>query len=292
MKSYVKFLCRRFFGSFYGWAILAAFYFFEGVYFSVFNLSLGSATMTDLLLGIAPVLIFLLPMLAVRVFSGRTAAEQRWLSALLVSPARRLLGEYLAALGLFLLASLPLLLFPLLLRLFAAELSLGIAYLALLGYVLMGAGLLALLCLVLRFVRRRLAGLLVGVGVLGVLYLLPPFLASILPIQPLASLLAVVLPLVVLGAVTTLWSRRPPYVPLAIAVGTVVLYLIRPSLFLYLLPRVFRACDVFGRLSGFTFGRLDLEGILFYVLYTATFLLLACLSEHCRRRTMEGRELA
>lgn len=290
MKVYIKRTLRNFFSGFSGWAILAGFLFFEGLNFVLINLMYGVTSMQETLLQMQPVLLLLLPALAARCFVGRSPAERRWLASLPTTTTQRLLGEYLGSLFVLLLCSSPLLLFPLLLSVYAEGMALGAAYLTVLGHLLMNAALLAVLFLLSRFFVRRILLALTGTVLLLLLYVVD-MLSAILSPAPLASFLIFLGIWGILGALEGILCRRLPFLPIGGAAGTVLCYLLAPELFSYLVPHALAGADVFGRSGGFSGGRLDLAGILFYLVYIAAFAAIAILAEQTLRRTSEGREL-
>lgn len=283
MRTILKKELRSFFSGALGYLTVGLLLFLEGIYFSVFQLAAGSTDLVSMLGSLAPVLIFLLPLIPMQtVTAERGGASDLWLRSLPIPTARVCLGKYLASLTVFLLPSSLLLLFPLLLGSFGAV-SYATAYIAIGGYLLYGAAFLAFLHFLAFFFCKKLLSFLVGIVAGFGLYFLPD-LVSLIATGALASFLLLLLLEAALACLVFYLSR---HTALALTLGgilllpTALLFFIRQSLFDALLPRFFFGADLFSRFLGFTSGRLDLAGILFYLSFLLFFLLLwVLLSKH------------
>ena len=275
-----------YFRSAFGYVIMALLLLFEGVFVTVFNLALSSS---DFLYALDPmklVLILLLPLIAMR-----TVAEERHshTDQLLFSLPLRLreivLGKYFAMLTLFAIPTLVTALYPLLLS-GMGSVSLPTAYTALLGYFLMGAAVIALCAFVCSLVEHQILAAALSVGACLVFYFMD-MLSGILPATAPASYLLCLLGALLLGLLAWRLSRSLPFgvlVALALVLITSLVYFIKSSLFVCLVPNFLTSINVFGRMLGFSYGHFDVGGTIFYISFIAVFLFFTVQSMENRRR--------
>lgn len=162
LRSYLK-------GSF-GWSLMAAYLLGFGIFLTVFNLVTGEASFSYPVSYIQPVLILLIPLMSVRALAEeREKGTEEMLFALPLSTTGIVLGKYFAVLTLFAIPTAVCAVYPLLLSLMG-KLSLGIAYTALLGLLLLGCALIALCFFLSALCKKRLVAALVGIGSLLLIY--------------------------------------------------------------------------------------------------------------------------
>ncbi len=191
---------KRFFKAPFAAAVCAVLLLCEGLAVMLLNLISGYTSLSPVLTAMQWVLLAALPVIA-----SRSMAEERQkqTDVLLFSlPIRSfdiVLGKYFAVLTLFAAPTALLAFIPLFFSSFGAF-SMPNAYIALLGYLLMGATLLAVTLFVSSLTRTRIVAISVNFGVLLALYLLGRA-ASLLP-EPIARLLGATMPFAVFGGFT------------------------------------------------------------------------------------------
>ena len=97
----------------------------------------------------------------------------------------------------------------------------------------------------------------------------------------------IIVTLLLLGVCALLYfvigARRAAVIALALPVLGAVLLAIKPTLFTALIPRILAKINPFSRFSGFIYGSFDLEGIVYFISFTAFFLVLGSLILRARR---------
>jgi ABC-2 type transport system permease protein len=156
LRSYLK--------SGFGWGLMALYLLGFGIFFTVFNLVGGDSGFSYPVSYIQPVLILLIPLLTMRALAEeREKGTEEMLFALPVSTMGLVLGKYFAVVTIFLIPTAVCGCYPLLLSLFG-DLSLGTAYTALLGLLLLGCALIAFCLFLSALCKTRVVAFLVGLG--------------------------------------------------------------------------------------------------------------------------------
>lgn len=127
-----------------GYIVLAAFYFFLGFFFTTFYVE-GSPEIGTLVMQMQPIIIFLIPVLTMRLMSEDR--RQKVDQALLTSPAKLsgiVVGKFLAAFSVYAICFAPSLIFELITADHLPTLNFFPYFYALLGMLLLGAALIAL----------------------------------------------------------------------------------------------------------------------------------------------------
>lgn len=274
------------FSGLFGYCICAILLLFMGLFVSMFNLLSASSDFSMPLRYMMWVLIVAVPFLTMRAI-----AEERHnrTDLLLYSLPLRLrdvvLGKYLALVTLFLIPTAVSALYPLLLSTMG-DLSLPSAYVALLGYVLMGCALIAVCLFVSSLVENQIVAAILSMLTSLLFY----FLSAIAALIPKASLLSFALCVAVaLGLAALMWRATKNLtlgliVSALLVVPTAIVYILNPALFRGLVPSFLGGIDLFSRFGGFTYGRFDLPTTVFYLTFTAFFLFLTVQVMEKRRR--------
>ena len=165
MKAIFKRELRAYFLTPLGYVVIAAMYFFTAYYFFTYNLygnTTDTATLFSMLFSVA---LFLAPVLAMRLLSEeRRAKTERTLLTAPVSRLRVVLGKYLAALLVYLLAISGTLVMALVLRIYARP-DWPVVFGNLLGLFLLGASLIAVCLFVSAFTESQVMAAVGGFGV-------------------------------------------------------------------------------------------------------------------------------
>ena len=270
---------RRMFGGILPYAAIAILLLSCGIYTTYYNLLFAGTDVTFTFTGSYYALIVTLPMMTCGLYVyERVSGSEALLYSLGYRPAEIVIAKLMAAMTVFGVAAAVLLVHPLILTLFGSV-DLAAGYFAWLGYVLMGASLLSVCGFVAAIARRVLVCYLAGVGAVLLLWAAQRFLTS-LPTAPWFSL--VVLLLCAVGIGVLLWlvvgSRIAAIGWTGVtALLTTVLFIIRPQGFAALVQRVLASVNPFSRYSAFIYGRFDLDGIVYFVSFTAFFVVLTVL---------------
>lgn len=274
-----------YFGGMLGWTVAAILLLFSGLFTAALHLMSGYSDFSLTLLAMQWVLIVTVPFLTMRsIAQERHARTDRLLYSLPLSTWEIVLGKFFAMLTVFLLPTAVTALYPLILS-GMGEVSLPSAYAALLGYVLLGAALIALCTYLSSLFENQITAAIVGIVVLLLLYLMNKA-TVLLPDAALGGLIGCAVLLLGLGALLWRAARNRNLGLIASAVSillTAVVFLWRASLFEGLLPRLFAGVDLFLRFRDFAYGRIDLVGILFYLSVCVFFLFLTVQSMEKRR---------
>ena len=257
---------RRLFGGLRGFAVIAILLLLCGLYTVLQNMLAGSVSFALSLGGAFPALVFALPLLAAPTFSEEAQAGAAPLLYSLGFRTRDIvIGKYLAQLTVFLLSMLVVALYPLLLSFFG-EIPMSESYFAWLGLLLLGASLLALCNVISIFFRRAWINWTVGALAILSLYHLNVYLLK-LPSAPWFSfvLLEVIAVGICLWIFFVLGSRLVAACAAVLPAALALLFVFVPSLFQSLVPILLSRINPFSRFTGFIYGRMDLQGILYFL---------------------------
>ena len=134
---------KSYFSTPIGYIVLAAFYFFLGIYFSI-TYSYGSTDMTTIITSMSNIIIFVLPVLTMRLMSEDR--RQKVDQVLITSPVKLtsiVYGKFLAAMAVFVLGFAPTIIFQFIIMSYVSVNITGYLY-ALLGMFLLGGTLIAI----------------------------------------------------------------------------------------------------------------------------------------------------
>ena len=177
-------------------------------------------------------------------------------------------------------------LYPLLLTAFG-QITLSSAYVALLGYFLLGASLIAMSMFLSSLVENQiLAAVICVLAILGVYFI--STVSALIPASPLLSFLLCVAGALIAAAVVWRTSKNLNLgliAAIVLVLPTALVYIVKPALFASLVPNFLMSIDLFARYGGFSYGYLDLTGVVFYLTFIAVFVYLTW-------RTMEKRRAA
>lgn len=275
---------RVLFGGFLPYGAVAFLLLACGFYTSYYNLFLAYTDITYTLTGSFYALILALPMLTcgLYVYEKRSGATALWYS-LGLRPYRIVLGKFFAALTVLLIVLLPLAIHPFLIARFGTV-DTSACMFAIFGYVLLCIALLAICSFISLFGRKKWIPFCIGLGVMLLLWAAQRFL-TVLPVAPWFSFVIVELLLLGVGAFLyfVVGSHRAGWISCALPALSAILFAIKPTAFVALIPRVLAKINPFSRFSGFIYGSFDLEGIVYFVSVTVLFLALTVLVLRCRR---------
>lgn len=276
---------KLFFGGMFGYFTVATLLLFTGLFIAVFHLMQGYASFSYTLNAMQAVLLIVVPLLTMRsIAEERHSRTDQLLYSLPISLRDVVLGKYLAMLSLFAIPTAISALYPLILSAFGSV-SLPTAYVSLFGYFLLGASMIALCMFVSSLVENQILAAVLSVLASLVLNFIDSA-AVLVPSGALPSFLICIL--AAFGAAALLWhSTKNLNLGLAAAlilvIPTAVIYLVKSEWFVSLVPDFLRAIDPFSRYAGFSYGRFDLTGTVFYLCFVIFFVYLTVRSMEKRR---------
>lgn len=276
---------RIYLSGMFGWSVMAVLLFFMGLFTAVFNLLSGFSNVSYTLTSMHWVLIVLIPFLTMRsIAEERHARTDQLLYSLPIRQSEVVIAKYLAACTVFLLPTAVYALYPIILSGFGS-ISLASAYTALLGYVLLGAALIAVSLFVSSLVENQFLAAVLSIVSMLVIYFMSS-IAMLLPSGALASFLLCILAALGIGALV--WrSTKNLTVGMAVSavliLPTSVIYIVNTDLFKGLVPKALLSLDLFTRFGGFSYGRFDLPATIFDLSLIGFFLFLTVRSMEKRR---------
>ena len=269
-----------------GFVIMAILLAASGFFFTFDNLSGGSPELLYTLDPLKMALILAIPLLTMRtVAEERHSRTDQLLYSLPLRLSEIVLGKYFAMLTVFLLPTLVIGLYPLLMATMG-EVSLGAAYTAIFGYILMGAALIALCTLISSLVENQILAGALSIVICFVLWFLS-LQPEIIPESPLVSFLICLAVCLLIGVLVWRLSKNLTVGGLGaaiLAIPTLALFLVKKDLFKMLVPDFLEAANPFARSVGFFYGYFDAKGTLFYLIFIAVFLFLTVQAMEARRR--------
>mgnify|MGYP001082570166 CR=1 FL=1 len=277
---------KVYFSGLFGYLLIALCLLFAGVFVALMHLIAASADYAMSLVPMQWVLIILVPFLSMRAIAEeRHNRTDLLLYSLPLRSSDIVIGKYLAQLTLLGVSLLPMALYPLLLATMG-DISLAAAYVALLGYALMAAALIALCTCLSSLFENQVVAAVVSIAVLLALYFLPSIL-SLLPAAPIFSFVVCLLLCALIGLL--IWHATKSLfcgilfaaIP---AIAASVALIAAPRFFDNLAVRVLSAVNPFTRYGGFTYGHLDLPATVCYLTFIGVFLFLTVQSLEGRRR--------
>ena len=277
---------KIYFGSLFGYLFLALHLLFSGVLVTLMHLL---SALTDYSMTLVPmqwVLLILIPFLSMRsIAQERNNRTDLLLYSLPLRLSDVVMGKFLAQAALFLPALLPLAVYPMILATMGG-MDLAAAYVALLGYALMGLAMIALCTFLSSLFESQVVAAIVSIASLLALY----FLSSLLVLLPTAPLFSFVVCLIVAAGVGALMWRATKNIALGLSLAAILItavsvtFIVAQRVFDNLVARFLNAINLFTRLGGFTYGRLDLPATVFYLTFIGVFIFLTVQVMEKRRR--------
>ena len=185
-------ILRRELGSYFngvvGFIVLAAYYFFAGLFFYVYCLYYDSASLSPVFSQMLMIIVFLIPLITMKSFSEEK--RRRTDQALLTAPVSLfeiVMGKFLAAFVLYAMCTAIFLLYALFIALFTTP-DWVILFTTLLGMLLMGAALIAIDLFISALTESQAVAAIFSIGVGLMIYMLDS-LASLVDVDFFKNLL-------------------------------------------------------------------------------------------------------
>ncbi len=267
---------RGYFRSYLGWTVAAILLLACG--FCSFGATIHSlsADFAGVFTNLPLILILIVPAVAVYTFTREHARENwLWLGSLPVGRVGQTVGKYLAALSLLWLPSAVLLPMPPLLA-NLGKVSSGSAYVAILGYFLMIAAILALCSFIASRIKNTVLSVIVCVLLCAVLFFLTS-IAVVAQYFPWVALLILILLCAAVGALVGILKKSLLRGILTAGIPAAVLALLYlvPNFYTHTLSRLIYFLSPFDRPSGFMAGHFDLPAAIYLLSFAILFVTLA-----------------
>ncbi|MBR5109605.1 MAG: ABC transporter permease [Clostridia bacterium] len=280
---------KREIGSYYknitGWLLAAFLLVFAGIYCMAYNLSGYTARFETVLSAISFIYLIAVPIISMRALAEEKRQKtDQLLYSLPVRLSSVVIGKYLGMLVALALPVLILALYPVILSQFGAV-QYASAYGALAAFFLLGACLLSIGLFISSVTESQVAAAVITLVVMLLLFFMSG-LASFIPMEGSASLIALMALVVVFAVVLQLLAKNPLVSVLTAAAGCGALYLwyqSDPSFFSGLFANMMQAVSVFDRFDAFVGGVFDLTAIVYYLSIICVFLFLTVQSMEKRR---------
>ena len=276
---------KGYFLNVYGPIYIAVMLIFAGLFTLIFNY-MGRSSGFEYTLGyISIALLVLIPVLAMR-----TIAEERknqTIQLLYALPLRMfsiVMGKYLALLAVTAIPVGALCLYPLILSLHGTVSFLK-AYAALLVFFLLGAALGALCMFLSSLTDSLVVSAVLGVAACLLIYF-ANLLSAIFPDQPLYSLIAVLVLVLIAAGLLFLLTKNVLFsaiLGVVALIPTLVVYFVKPAAYESLFPKLLSGMALFNLLNNMAYGSLPLSTILTYLSFVVFFLFLTVQSMEKKR---------
>ncbi len=258
---------------------------FTGIYVTSINLFGGYASFEYVLSNILIVFLLIVPLLTMRSFAEEKHAKtDQLLYSLPISVSEVVLGKYLAMLTVFAIPVLIMALYPFILSAFG-YMAYKSAYLALLGFFMLGAALIALGMFMSSLTESQVIAAVIGFGATLLMYLMNG-LSSLISQSGEASFAAFCI-LALLAVALFYAFTKNIYISagvFALLCGiNAICYFIFPDAFTGLFPAVLSYLAVFDRFAALTGGIFDIGAIVYLITFAVFFVYLTVQSVEKRR---------
>lgn len=256
-----------------------------GIFVTAYNLLYAFASLTYAVGSLQLVLMASVPLFSMRIIAEeKKSRTDQLLYSLPVPMYKVVLAKYLAMLTVFLIPTAVVSLYPLILSMFGSV-PLYPSYAAILGFFLLGASLIALCMFFSSLSESQIIAAVIGFGAVLLLYMLPT-LSSMLPSTASASLIALLLCEILVAFLLYAVSKS-----LVLSIGggallvlpTIVVYIVKSSLFAGLIQRLLSALAVFSRFEKLIDGIFDVTAIVYYLSLIVFFVFLTVQSMEKKR---------
>ena len=287
MSAVFKREFRAYMSNVYGWLFMAALLMYVGLMVYMDNLTNGYTQFEYALSDSLYALMVLVPILSMRSMAEdkHNKTDMFYLS-LPMKTVSVVLGKYFAMLAVLAIPCVALCVYPLLLSILG-EIHLGMAYLSILHFFLLGAALLAVCQFTSSLSENLVVAAVLGIAASALLLFVPMLIPMVLPVTPLASFLGLLVLALIMGGIAFLVTRNLTVTALTCAVCILplaVLYVFAKEVFTGLLPNVLSAVSPFMHFMDFCdYGILSIPTLLLFLSYSLLFVFLTVLSADKKR---------
>ena len=264
------------FSRLYGYIAIGLALIASSIIFSLYSLTYAVETVNSTYSMISVVMALIIPVVALGAFADKKKGNADAQYDIVPTSTRGVvLGKYLAALALVMIPTSLTALFPLVAGMFSVQ-DHAQSYVSFLALVLFEAAWLSVCFFIARISKSRLrAG--VWCYSLALLWFFSATLTFLIPTTPLASLIAFLIFIPVIGALLWYVSRRTVFSLVVTVVAealVTVCYFIFTDSFLGLFEEFIRSISIFSHFETFAYGIFEIEGILFYLVVAVLFVFL------------------
>ena len=287
MSAVFKRELRAYMNNVYGWLFMAALLMYTGLMVYLDNLAGGYTQFEYALSDSQYALMVLIPILAMRSMAEdkHNKMDMFYLS-LPMKTSSVVLGKYFALLTILALPCVALCIYPPLLSLMG-EVHMGMAYLSLLQFFLLGAALLAVCQFTSSLSDNLVVAAVLGVAASALLLFVPLLINRVFPATAMASFIGLVVLALLLACVAFLVTRNLTVAVITCAAGVLplsVLYILIRDIFAGLLPTVVYSVSPFVHFATFcNYGTLSIPSLLLYLSYPVLFIFLTVQSADKKR---------
>ena len=266
---------RTYFTQMMGYIFLAFMTLLMGLFFTLINLMFRSAGFQSVLTQTTLFFLFLIPILTMRLFSEE--ARHKTDQLLFTSPlsvTQIVMGKFLAALTIFLIATAITVTFPLMLNIYAESMPVSRIVGTYVGWVLVGVSCIAVGVFISVLTDNQIIAAVGTFAALFTMFLMEAFAMS-MPTTTFASLMFVGL---VIVAIAGIWFNSTRNILSSVIVGAVGilvavgLYLFNNQIYDGIIVRTLRWFSVYARFESFSLGILNLSDVTYYVAFVALFI--------------------
>lgn len=285
MKTILSREFKAYFTSPIGYVFLTFYLFIFGQYCSFFNISGLNGNYERVIISLAVLLLFTVPLLTMRLLSEerRNKTDQLLLTAP-IHVSEIVMGKYLAAVLLLLLALILTLIHPLILSILG-EVPWPTIITAYIGYFLLGSCLIAISLFMSALTENQLIAAISSIGIFLILLVIDK-LSALIPAQAISSLIFILV-IIVLLTLFVYVSIKDLYISLSLGFigGTlaIITYNLNSTLFEGLCIKVLKWFSIFSRYQNFNTGLLDIGSIIYFLSFIFIFLFLTNHSIEKRR---------
>lgn len=268
-----------------GYVFIAFILLLAGIYFTAYNLQMGYPVFGYTLSGITFVFLIITPILTMRVLAEEK--KQKTDQLLLTSPISVkdiVLGKFLALAGVFLIPMIILCFYPLILRSFG-DVSLKMAYTAVIGFFLLGCANISIGVFLSSITESQIIAAVVTFAVLFVCYMMSG-IEGFFSQTASTSLIAFAIVILVCSVIVYLIMKNL-FVACVIGIlgeaALFILYNVKQSLFEGGIQKVLGIFNISGHFDNFVNGIMDIGSIVYFLSIIGVFLFLTVQSIQKRR---------
>ena len=276
---------KSFFTSMIGYIFIAFVLLIAGIFITMTNFRTGYPNFEYSLGSISMILIFVVPILTMRVFAEeRRSRTDQLLYSLPMTVKDIVFGKYFAALTVFAVPCVIMCLYPVIMS-FYGKVSFTSAYGAMLGFFFLGASLIAVGVFMSSLTESQVISAVISFGAMLVIYLMNS-LSSLVPAAASASYIAFAV-VIVLIALLVYYMTKNYWTAFAVAAGLelvlAIFFFSGRSRFEGLFSRALSWLSFFSRLDNFIYGIFDITSLVYYLTVTAVFVFFTMQSVEKRR---------
>lgn len=276
---------RTYFTSMTGYIFLVFFTLITGIFYSQYCVLIARGEFTMVLSQITLIFLLLVPIITMRLLAEES--RQKTDQLLFTSPVKItsiILGKYLSALVLLLIAILIIALFPIMLVPFG-NISFAETFGAFVAFFLIGACFIAVGLFISALTDNQIVAAVASFGALLAMYLMD----SIVQGLPSSRVASVIFAVVLVGALAffaynNIKSLYVAIATLVLGIAVIVgMYVIIPTIFDGLMVNVFSWFSIMKRFNNFYLGIFDVGSIVYYISFAAIFVYLTMQAVEKRR---------